>query len=150
MLWAKLTIPKGVQTKTNLLISISMDRSSWKPIHAQPAFQWISTRFCFHKDKCDGLLEQGEKKKMSKNIRKVDLIAWTKRLDRTLPFPYHFVHVEGPSSDFFYLPPAQIQFSGQSTQYSTQLFQQPGRCSSPGSLMPFSVFIGVISISLRM
>ena len=93
---------------------------------------------------------RGKKKKMSKNIRKVDLIAWTKRLDRTLPFPYHFVHVEGPSSDFFYLPPAQIQFSRQSTQYSTQLFQQPGRCSSPGSLMPFSVFIGVISMSLRM
>ena len=92
----------------------------------------------------------GGKKKMSKNIRKVDLIEWTKRLDRTLPFLYLFVHVEGPSGDFFYLPPAQIQFSGQSTQYSTQLFQQPGRCSSPGSLMPFSVFIGVISISLRM
>jgi hypothetical protein len=72
----------------------------------------------------------------------------TKNDGQLLPFLYLFVHEEDPSGGFFYLPPAQTQLAGQSNQYLTQLFQQPGRCSYPGNPMPFSVFVRVTSVSL--
>ena len=136
--YAKWAVLNRVKTKTNLLVSISMNTSSWKPIHAQPTFQWISTPLGFH-----------NRKDTRKWVHKYKL--WEQKTDsELLPFLYLFVHEEDPSGGFFYLPPAQTQLSQKSNQYLSQLFQRPGQCSYLGNPMPFSVFIRVISISLSM
>jgi hypothetical protein len=47
-----------LKTRTNLLVSITMNRSSWKSVRTQPVLQRVCTPFGFHEDKCESLLQQ--------------------------------------------------------------------------------------------